>query len=262
MTTKQLINFQIYNGGGNNRRIRLVSRDAKFQIEANNFIKGKLLLDSSGNDIGEYYEGEQEYFYYEDGDFDTTYGRYVSDLSDLSDEELTAYRKSSINYLYDFEGIEFDIQFGGFYNSCHDVRIDDEIIEGDYDLEDVDIRKTYESYGRGWLEVAVYELDLEGYGIDFKEIYSPKYYNYTTDTIVASISQVEYANIKRDYLDDAQFVDYVNENSKSYDGFSSFYVGIDAVCEEPSIFLQYLLSYLLEENSVCEYEVEFDIVTK
>ena len=89
------------------------------------------------------------------------------------------------------------------------------------------------------------EFDLftdNGY-VTFDGLYSPKYYNYSTDKIEAKISYNNYFRIYGKFIVDDNFNNYVNEASKSRDGFASFYEGIDEVVKEPEIFLEYLFQW-------------------
>lgn len=63
------------------------------------------LFASSGNEIGEYKENDEEYHYDEDGLYNTTYGKLISVWEDLTDSEQCAARNSSNLYL-----LEFDIE--------------------------------------------------------------------------------------------------------------------------------------------------------
>jgi hypothetical protein len=51
---------------------------------------------------------------------------------------------------------------------------------------------------------------------------SPKYYNYSTDKLMAKISYNNYSLIYGKYIINDDFVNYVNEASKSRDGFLHF----------------------------------------
>ena len=61
-------------------------------------------------------------------------------------------------------------------------------------------------------------LDLD---LKFVSLNSPSYYNYETDKIEVSINRDDILKLKREYNYKKEFVDYVNEQTKSYDGFIS-----------------------------------------
>ena len=159
---------------------------------------------------------------------------------------------------------EFNLEFGGFYYSTHSDRIENDIEMFEYDGESIDYKQTHLSYAESYLDRINNELDLN---LKFKGIDSPREYNFTTDKIICEISEKEFTKLKELYLTDDDFVDYANENSKSYDGFYSFYSGIDKIQEEDSILLQYLFRYILtEENEYYDndstYDFEYELIIK
>ena len=95
--------------------------DLDCQIEGDNYTEfcekygdlGKLELhDCNGNVIGEYQNGECEYNYNIDNDYDTTYGKLISDLSELTESELEAVIEASNNYEIGYViGVDFDNRF-------------------------------------------------------------------------------------------------------------------------------------------------------
>jgi hypothetical protein len=103
------------------------------------------------------------------------------------------------------------------------------------------------------------ELNLK-----FIQIDSPKFYNFTTDKIEAEINENDFNKLKDTYLNSNEFIDYVNENSKSYDGFISFYNGFNEVIKEDEILLQYMFDYILKEyaDEIENYifEMYFEII--
>jgi hypothetical protein len=165
--------------------------------------------------------------------------------------------------------IKFYIPFGGFYHSIYDSIIDDilenEIEEGYLTEKQVDEinytnlhLKLSEHIFDCILELFNDEFDLftDNDYITFDGLYSPKYYNYSTDKIKAIISPEIYLTLLNKFENNNSFVNYVNESSKSRDGFVSFYEGINQVKKESSIFLEYLFQWFnLSEyrNEVMEF---------
>ena len=96
--------------------------------------------------------------------------------------------------------LEINIPFSGFYESIHSHRIDDHIEQDleyaeeypdEVDIEDLatfestDFRKVYFYYARDYVaELA----DKTGLDISFEKLDSPKFYNYRTDDIYATIT--------------------------------------------------------------------------
>ena len=110
------------------------------------------------------------------------------------------------------------------------------------------------------------ELNLK-----FIKIDSPKFYNFRTDKIEAEINENDFNKLKDTYLIDKEtqwwnkeFIDYVNENSKSCSGFISFYNGFNEVIKEDEVLLQYMFNYILKEyaDEIENYifELDFEII--
>ena len=156
----------------------------------------------------------------------------------------------------DKKRLEFALEFGGFYHSWHSERIDNDISHYDYDWEKVDYNKTYDNYCKGLLENVNYELDLN---LEFVELDSPREYNFTTDKIITSIPHKEFTDLKQEYTNDKEFVDWINEESRSRDGFSSFYSGLDAIIKEDDILLQYIFRYINIQNDSVDLDFEYDL---
>ena len=152
--------------------------------------------------------------------------------------------------------IKFYIPFEGFYCSIYDSIIDgiieSEISEG-YLTEEETENINYTNL-RLELSQHIFDCILELFNdefylftdnnyITFDGLYSPKYYNYSTDKIKAIVSPEIYLTLLNEFENNNSFVNYVNESSKSRDGFASFYEGINEVKKESSIFLEYLFQW-------------------
>ena len=155
------------------------------------------------------------------------------------------------------EDIKFYIPFEGFYNSIYDNMIDDiittEIEDGHLKNDDnVNYKGIFEAMAQSIfddiIEIFIDETNInELYSnhIIYEGLSSPKYYNYTTDKLMSKISYNNYSLIYGKYIINDDFVNYVNEASKSIDGFASFYEGINNVASEPAIFLEYLFQWFV-----------------
>ena len=147
--------------------------------------------------------------------------------------------------------IKFYIPFEGFYNSVYDSIIDDVInsdIEEGYLKNDdnINYKNIFKEMSHSIFddieELFNDEFDLftaNGW-MNYEGLHSPKYYNYSTDKLIATINKSNYLTILNKFEDNEEFVHYVNESSKSRDSFTSFYNGIEEVKKESSIFLEYL----------------------
>lgn len=152
--------------------------------------------------------------------------------------------------------IKFYIPFEGFYCSIYDSIIDgileSEISEGyltEEQTEKIDYTNLHLELSKHIfdciLELFNDEFDLftDNDYITFEGLYSPKYYNYSTDKIIAIVSPEIYLTLLNKFENNNRFINYVNESSKSRDGFASFYEGINEVKKESSIFLEYLFQW-------------------
>lgn len=159
--------------------------------------------------------------------------------------------------------MEIQIEFGGFYG-YHEEYINDRLHDFEIDDDSVDWNATFNEYAKNWLWRFNdrSNLDLEFIGVD-----SPKYYNYRTDRIIAKLN---YDNINELmlFIVDDEFKEWANPQLKSYDGFISFYNGVDDLIEraknddDKAILLGMICNYLIELNEVNEdiYELEYDII--
>ena len=156
----------------------------------------------------------------------------------------------------------FLIDFGGFYHSIHSDVIDNKIeYFENINFDSVNYKETCNSYCIEFIESINDMLELN---LKFIKIDSPKFYNFTTDKIEAEINENDFNKLKDTYLNSNEFIDYVNENSKSYDGFISFYNGFNEVIKEDEILLQYMFNYILKEyaDEIENYifEMDFEII--
>jgi len=158
------------------------------------------------------------------------------------------------------EDIKFYIPFEGFYCSIYEGMvesiIDNEIEEGYLKNDDnVNYKGIFEEMAKSIfndiIEIFIDETfgivgnDFCSTNIVYEGLSSPKYYNYSTDKLMAKITYNNYSLIYGKYIINDNFVNYVNEASESRGGFASFYEGINDVASEPSIFLEYLFEWFV-----------------
>jgi len=152
--------------------------------------------------------------------------------------------------------IEFNLNFGGFYESIHSYMIDDSIANYyDKDIEDIyeddkiydqiDFKAMQKNYCIEWLSEYLKIVDNHNLlGVKFKGIESPEYYNYETDKINASINESIVDRLIKNANHD--LIEYINQNSQSYDGFHSHYIGFNEVIKNKAVFMTYFTDYLTE----------------
>lgn len=154
--------------------------------------------------------------------------------------------------------VEFYLDFGGFYDSQLGAQIEytleDEI---EYQLEEHGIevdpcldnyQELCEKIAKEYIsilnETLFYETDLRDEpSLEYISLNSPRFYNFETDTILTQISIKDLKNLLR-LVDRSKLVAYIDEHSKSRDGFISFYPGFQAVKKDISIFCRYFFNYL------------------
>jgi len=142
--------------------------------------------------------------------------------------------------------LEFQASFfPGFYNTHWDIdnatdyegdmeHINNERIENGLETIPLDhglhIQYDVEGYQESIANGLCKEMSsiLDGFisNIEYKNVHSPKYYNYSNDRVIfnASISQENYENISKFLeLKHEGFSSFIAENFTSYDGFCSFH---------------------------------------
>jgi hypothetical protein len=148
------------------------------------------------------------------------------------------------------KNIQFNLNFGGFYDSEHSSQIDWQIEAFELDCDKIDFKQVYSEYANDWLNLLSNELELD---LIYKGLDSPRFYNFRTDEITTEITQANFKALKDGYLTD-ECIEYINKESASRDGFTSFYNGIDAVSKEPSILASYIFNYILSAELI---EIDF-----
>jgi len=160
---------------------------------------------------------------------------------------------------------KFNIEFEGFYHSTHSDNID-YFIDEYYNLnfDNVDYKNTFIEYSKKYINILndILEIDLK-----FIQLNSPRFYNYETDKIEVEINDNDFNKLNNIYLNDNDFINYVNESCKSYDGYISFYKDIEHVKESKEILLVYIFNYIIhkeynqEINESIMTDLEIEIIT-
>ena len=151
--------------------------------------------------------------------------------------------------------VEFYINFGGFYESTHNYIIENSIAhyfdKDDYydinesDIDTVDFKAMQNDYAEQWLELY---KDVLPFGVGYVGIKSPTYYNFETDKIIAR-THINTVNRLIDGMkDNYDFIEWLDDASASYDGFTSYYEGFDQVKTNKAVFMTYLTDYITEQN--------------
>ena len=161
--------------------------------------------------------------------------------------------------------IETSIHFGGFYKSIHDGNIDSMVEAYEYNFEDVDYKKTFESYIQEYCyKLKSYILDEYLIDIDFKNIKlsSPQYYNYSTDNIDCKINTNQAESLNEILKKDNEFLSFLKDRTTSCSGFVSFYTYDEALNNKDNKLIMYVLEYIcnkFNDKEIVYGEIEFDI---
>lgn len=143
--------------------------------------------------------------------------------------------------------IETSINFGGFYDSIHSDIIDNNIELSEYDFNKVDYNSTYRSYSKDYIKVLKNKLDTN---ISFKALNSPRYYNYSTDSITVEITKKDalklFQYIKKEDLKE-EVINIIKDSSTAKDGYVAFYSYKDFFKKENrDILIECLLDAIIE----------------
>lgn len=130
--------------------------------------------------------------------------------------------------------IKIELPFSGFYESLHDDALDQalesnywndqgeipEVVADALYMASVDWGQIQTEYCRRYTEVLADELELD---LKFDEMTSPKYYNFSTDRLFATIPAGQLKKIRQAVEKHEGWPGCIKDNFTSYDGFSSNY---------------------------------------
>ena len=143
--------------------------------------------------------------------------------------------------------IETIVNFGGFYNSIHSDIIESYVEDMEYNWEDVNYTETYKIYSESYIKVLNNILDTD---LVFKALNSPKFYNYSTDTISIEISKKDILKLFKYVKDEdlkQEVFNIIKEASTSRDGYVAFYNYADFFKKENiAILVECLLDVVVE----------------
>ena len=151
--------------------------------------------------------------------------------------------------------MEVIINFGGFYDTNHSAALDN-IIENPYQDDNgeipadfyeaavIDYPAVKKDYCKALIEFIDETLKIK---LKFKELISPREYNFSTDRIAAEITETDYEKVvkfvKKEYADDleAEILDAATPKS----GYIPFYTD-DQIKADKSLFCQICFDVLLK----------------
>jgi hypothetical protein len=158
------------------------------------------------------------------------------------------------NNAFDKKLTTFKLDFGGFYESIGSWMIDKSIAEyfdkeeihdvEEDKLDNIDYNAMQDEYARQYFDL--YQQKTNFNFATYAGIESPEYYNFETDTILVEMSTAKIIDIIEECHANPEIIDYIDEQSQSYDGFYSYYEGFDEVIKNPAVFMSYYTRYLSE----------------
>lgn len=169
--------------------------------------------------------------------------------------------------------IKTNIAFGGFYESIHDYNIesaiqmyhsdDDGIVNDDIynELDFNAIRKNYIkeycSLFEDWIR-SNYPLTISFCNLS---LYSPKEYNFETDEILCELQESDCISLNHYFRTNNEFLEYLKQRTKSYDGYMSFYSFDDAINNKNDILSTYILEFLANKFNESDFLNDYDMAS-
>lgn len=167
--------------------------------------------------------------------------------------------------------IEIELPFMGFYESIHDEKIDDQILDGvayhfeetlfqDLDVEkaqaisdamygaDIDWDELKNEYCEELVNKLASELEFD---FTFSATTSPRFYNFETDRLFVKIPKEEALKVKKEVETYDDWAETIHNRFTSYDGFFSYFSN-DATNEE----------WKKEDLAQCQWQVVFEAYFK
>jgi hypothetical protein len=159
--------------------------------------------------------------------------------------------------------METIFNFGGFYGSVYEDAIDDVVYEDDVentiDPDAVDFKNLHNEVAKAITENFAEYIDDE-FGVEltleYVELNSPRFYNYSTDTISVKISKEDLIQLDLLVINDADLQSIlegiVEDTTTSRSGYIPFYNYDEVMAkindDNISVYYQSLLDALMEYN--------------
>ena len=155
-----------------------------------------------------------------------------------------------------------NITFGGFYNSTHSNLIDNmvenyysdnmSVINHDliFDLDNSiyqELNNKYINHYVDFLNEFIndnYDLDINFHDVALD---SPRFYNYSTDTILTRISNDNVVKLYEILAGDAGFKTFLQDATKRVSGYISFYTYDEVLKDKDNILGHFLINYIVQE---------------
>ena len=156
---------------------------------------------------------------------------------------------------------EIVIEFGGFYGSIHADLVemaiealhgDDQGVMSSEQYDQIDWKDAHNKYCVAYLDKLEDfmndEIICHGVipSLEFICLDSPRFYNYTTDKIIASISEEDEKFIVDAIKVYEGFQDYVKERTTSRDGFIPFYTFEEVMSNKDDKLIQFAMAFICD----------------
>ena len=198
---------------------------------------------------------------------DTYYFKFHKQAIDFLDYACRFYEEK--NLYRGGNNMEVIINFGGFYETLHGTALDNiienpfqddngEIPADFYEAAVIDYEAAKKDYCKAFIDFINETLKIK---LKFKELISPKEYNFSTDRIAAEITETDYKKVvkfvKKEYADDleAEILDATTAKS----GYIPFYTAEELKADK-SLFCQMCFDVLLRwDLDANEWNDYFDV---
>jgi len=159
------------------------------------------------------------------------------------------------------------INFGGFYKSNHSYNIEEYVEDRELELSDPEHKSLLIEYCKEYINIINYELNTN---MQFKELVSPKYYNFSTDYINVEVSNKDLLLIKEFLKEESNYLDsdykedlkeLIKENTTGRASYIPFYSYNDYFKKEnKSLLFECYLDLLLRVKSIeiLPYDIELN----
>jgi len=165
--------------------------------------------------------------------------------------------------------INTNINFMGFYNSIHSDNVDHAIEcyfsdeDGNFNYDDVEDQIEYDVIHNNYMEFFCNKFEewvknkypLTPSFCNLKLI-SPKFYNYSTDVINCEMQESDVISMINFFKDDQEFLSFLKDRTKSYDGYISFYTFESALSNKDDILSDYILEFLVRKFEFDGFELD------
>ncbi len=169
------------------------------------------------------------------------------------------------------ENITLSLEFGGFYGSIHEDAIDfahESGLEDDHmeqSAPDIDYAKTRVNYCKEYLQKLEEYIQNEyefGLILKFKELKSPREYNFTTDTIILDTESFEQLGnlVKYLYKNEPDFAKTLRDVTTEKSGYYPYYNHNELMANKDNMLFKCALDFAANAlNNNGEMPREFEI---